>query len=143
VRVTAGSTAAATTRAGGRILVVFDGSGSSRAALRSATELAISRNATIDLVGVSMGGVWQLFCGATGVSLSLPADFGLGASLAEACAEIPPNVSVRTRLLPKVSSRRVFEHVDRDDYGFVFAGPDPVWLRIVRHLRERPGPQPL
>lgn len=127
-------------RPGGQIAVVFDGSSRSWDEVRWAADLALARNATVDLIAIPLRTGWSLFAGSALV-MTIPINpvGAIEADLAAVTKEIPAAVAVRTRLLPAANRGNVFDHLDRDRYDVVLNGPGSFRLRARRRLRLAVG----
>jgi nucleotide-binding universal stress UspA family protein len=124
-----------------RVLVAFDGSAGSWAALQQGIEVAVSNRALLAIAGVveEPRFFWQ-GPGAMGVpytreTLRHELEREMTRHLANARDEVPATVSVTTRLLHGRAARALAAFAEQGGYDLVVTGPRPTG-RLRRLLRS-------
>ena len=111
-----------------RVLVAFDGSPGSWAALEQAIDVAVSRHALLTIAGVVGEPTFWLGYGPIVLPYSREAlirdlERDMQRKLADARDEVPATVSVTTQLLHGRAARALTELAESGNYDLVVAGP--------------------
>jgi nucleotide-binding universal stress UspA family protein len=111
-----------------RVLVAFDGSPGSWAALRYGLAVATTHNAVLTIAAVVHNpGLWialpPFTCPYTRESLMRAEELELSRALAEARDEVPAHVSVSTVLLQGRAAQAIADLADGGRYDLVVMGP--------------------